>query len=155
MKKARYITEAALVGALYVVLCEFSALLGLSSGAFQIRFAEALTVLPAFLPSAVPGLFVGCLLANILSGAVMWDVIFGSLATLLGAFLTKILSRKNKYLASVPPIVANSVVIPLIIKYAYGVKIGFPLIFLGVLSGEIISCGILGTILISALLPKK
>ena len=146
MKKTKQISLSALIAALYVVLTYFSAMLGLSSGAIQVRFSEMLTVLPAFTPAAVPGLFIGCLLANILSGCVIWDVVFGSIATLLGAVFTRML-KKNKILAPLPPIISNTLIIPFVLRYAYGApgSIGYFMITLGI--GEIISCGVLGTLL--------
>lgn len=87
MKKAhtKALAQGAAIAASYVVLTFLANALGLSSGVIQLRFSEALTILPVFTPAAVPGLFAGCLLANILTGCLPLDVIFGSLATLLGA----------------------------------------------------------------------
>ena len=93
--KARYVASAALIAALYVVLTTISSLMGLSSGVIQVRFSEALTILPAFTPAAIPGLFIGCLISNIIAGGVIWDVIFGSVATLIGAVGTYLLKRKK------------------------------------------------------------
>ena len=84
-KKVLFLTQAAAIAALYFVLTWLASMLGLSSGAIQVRFSEALTILPFFTPAAIPGLFIGCLLSNFLTGAVVWDVVFGSIATLIGA----------------------------------------------------------------------
>lgn len=149
--KALFITHAAIIAALYVVLTYLASILGLSSGVIQIRFSEALTILPYFTPAAIPGLFVGCIIANLLSGAVIWDVVFGSMATLLGAVLTYLLKNKTKWLAPIPPILANTVVIPFVLTYAYGVPDGLGFLMLTVGIGEIISCGILGMALIKCL----
>lgn len=144
------ITQAAAIAAVYVVLTYVSAALGISSGAIQVRLSEALTILPYFTPAAIPGLFVGCLLANTLTGCALWDIVFGSLATLIGAALTRLL-RKRKWLAPVPPILANTVIVPFVLAYAYGVPDGIPFLMATVGAGEIISCGVLGMILLAAL----
>ena len=149
--KALFITHAAIIAALYVVLTYFAAILGLSSNAVQIRFSEALTILPYFTPAAIPGLFIGCIIANILSGAVIWDVIFGSLATLIGAVFTYLLRKRTKWLAPLPPIISNIIIVPLVLTYAYGVPDGLPFLMLTVGAGEIISCGVLGMILLKCL----
>lgn len=149
--KALFITHAAIIAALYVVLTYFASMLGLSNGAIQIRFSEALTILPFFTPAAIPGLFIGCILANILSGAIVWDVVFGSLATLIGAVFTYLLRKKTKWLAPVPPILANTIIIPFVLVYAYGVPDGLPYLALTVGIGEVISCGVLGMVLLKCL----
>ena len=111
------------------------------------RVSEALTILPAFTPAAVPGLFIGCLLANLLGGAAVPDVIFGSLATLIGAFFTWKLRNKHPFLAPVPPILSNMLIIPFVLRYAYGVPMAIPLMMLTVGFGEVLSCGVLGMLL--------
>ena len=152
MKKIHYITQGAVTAALYV--CLTLVFRPISFGAVQIRVSEVHTVLPMFTPAAVPGLFLGCLLANMLGGAVIWDVIFGSLATLAGAALGFLL-RKNRWLVSVPAIIANAVTVPFILRFAYGTEIPIPLMMLYVAAGESVSCYLLGQILISALLRRK
>ena len=91
--KTQYITRAAAIAALYVALTYLASLFGLSSGVIQIRFSEALTILPVFTSAAIPGLYIGCILANLLTGAAPYDVLFGSLATLIGAVGTYFLRR--------------------------------------------------------------
>ncbi|MBO5242318.1 MAG: QueT transporter family protein [Lachnospiraceae bacterium] len=145
-----FLTQAAMIAALYVVLTFLSNAFGLASGAIQIRISEALTLLPYFTPAAVPGLFVGCLLSNVLTGCALFDVLFGSLATLLGAIGTRIL-RKSKWLAPIPPIVSNMVIVPLVLTYVYELPGGIPYLMLTVGIGEIISCGVLGLSLLSVL----
>lgn len=141
--------QAALIAALYIVLTFIANAMGLANYAVQVRFSEALTILPYFTPAAIPGLFVGCLLSNILTGCALPDIIFGSLATLIAAILTYKL-RSNKWLAPIPPIAANAIIIPFVLLYAYGIK---PLwfSFITVTAGEIISCGILGMLLLISL----
>lgn len=149
--KTAKITTAAMIAALYVVLTYLTNLFGLANGAIQVRFSEMLTVLPYFLPSAVPGLAVGCLISNILTGCALWDVIFGTLATLLGALGTHFIAGKwlhTPWLSAAFPVFSNTVILPFILKYAYG----FPgsLIYFAVTVGvgELISAGLLGTVLV-------
>jgi len=148
-KNVLIMTQAAMIAALYVILTFLANTLGLASGAVQIRISEALTILPFFTPAAIPGLFIGCILSNTLTGCVPMDIIFGSLATLLGAFGTYFL-RKQKWLAAIPPIAANTLIVPFVLKYAYGIE---PLwfSFVTVFIGELISCGILGMVLLLSL----
>lgn len=148
--KVHFTTYAAMIAALYVVLTFLCNALGLANGAIQIRISEALTILPFYTPAAVPGLFLGCLISNLLTGCAMPDVIFGSLATLLGGIGTRLL-RKHKWLTPLPPIVANTVIIPFILTYVYELPGGIPYFMLTVGIGEIISCGILGLFLLSLL----
>lgn len=147
--KILFLTHAALIAALYVVLTYIANMLGIASGAIQVRFSEALTILPYFTPAAIPGLFVGCLLSNFLTGAPLPDIVFGSLATLIGALLTAKFHQK-KWFAPIPPILANAVIIPPVLLFAYGIR---PLWFsyITVTLGEIISCGVLGMLLLFAL----
>ena len=149
-KRTQFLTQGALIAALYVVLTYVSNLLGLASGVIQVRISEALTILPMFTFSAVPGLFAGCVAANLLTGAALWDIIFGSAATLLGALGTCYLG-KNRSLAAFFPIAANSIIVPFVLKIAYGVSEGYWFIFMTVCIGELISCGILGIMLAKAI----
>lgn len=145
-KRTKNLVMGALIAALYVVLTMLANALGLSSQVIQVRFSEALTILPVFTPAAIPGLFVGCLLANYVTGCVIWDILFGSIATLIGAVGTYLL-RKNKYLAVLPPILSNTIIVPFVLKYAYSVDDAIWIMFLTVGAGELISCGILGLLL--------
>ncbi len=146
--KTAYITRAAMIAAVYVVLTVLFA--PVSFGSIQLRFAEALTILPYFTPAAIPGLFVGCLLGNILGGAVIWDVIFGSLATLIGAVFSYLL-RKYKFLVSLPPVAANVLIVPFVLRYAYGIDLPIGIMMATVGVGEVLSCTVLGTILLLVL----
>ena len=107
-KNTMFLVQAAAIGAIYVVLTLLFA--PLSYGEVQVRFSEALTILPYFTPAAIPGLFVGCILSNLLGGAIPVDIIFGSIATLIGAIFTYKLRGASKWLAPLPPIVANAVI---------------------------------------------
>lgn len=145
-----FLAQGGMVAALYVALTLIASAMGLASGQIQLRLSEALTVLPCFFPAAVPGLFVGCLLANLLTGCVLWDVAVGSLATLLGALGTRLL-RKNRWLAVLPPIVSNILLVPPVLAWAYGVEESIPFLMLTVGLGEVLSCGVLGELMYSAL----
>ena len=148
-KKVTFLTQAAMISALYVVLTFVFA--PISFGEVQIRIAEMLTVLPIFTPAAVPGLFVGCLIGNITGGAMLPDVIFGSIATLVGAAGTYCLRNTNRFFAVLPPIVANVLIVPFVLRYAYGVALPIPFLMLTVGIGEVVSCGVLGNCLTTVL----
>lgn len=145
-KKALFLTQSAMIAALYVVLTLLANAFGLANYAIQVRFSEALTILPVFTPAAIPGLWVGCVLSNIITGCMPLDVVFGSLATLLGAIGTYLL-RKYKWAAVVPPIAANTLIVPFVLSYVYQFEGSIPYFMLTVGAGEIISCGVLGLIL--------
>ena len=155
------LVTAAMIAALYVVLSFAISAFGLASGAIQVRVSEALTVLPYFTPAAIPGLTIGCLLFNLLSGAAILDVIFGTLATLIGAvgswFIGKAARKISwmKYLVAVPPILANAFIVPWVLKTAYGLSDAYWYLVVTVGIGEIISCGILGMVLMMALMPIR
>ncbi len=154
MKTRQIVRKTAIAGsiaALYVVLTTLSALVGLDKGVIQFRLSEILTVLPYFCSEAIPGLFIGCALASFISGAILPDIIFGSLATLIAAVVTFFLGklfRNQKWLASVPPIIANTLVVPFILKFAYNAEGTIPFFMLTVFAGEFVTCGILGFILL-------
>jgi len=144
MKKSKSLVYGAVIAALYVILTLISSLFGISSGIIQLRLSEALCVLPCFTPVAIPGLAVGCALANLLTGANAIDIIVGALATLIGALLTRAL-RKNRFLAVLPPILANAIIIPFVLTLAYGLTEYSYLYLLATVGlGEIISAGLLG-----------
>ena len=148
-KKVLFLVHAAAIAAVYVVLTLLFA--PFSFGEVQVRASEALTVLPFFTPAAVPGLFAGCLIANILGGAIPADIAFGSIATLLGAAGTCLLRKKGRYLAPVPPIAANTLIVPFVLRFGYGVNLPIPFMMLTVGIGEVVSCGIFGMIVLTAL----
>ena len=150
MKKNDFSVKALCIGgaiaALYVVLTFVAQAFGLASGAIQVRLSEALTILPCFTAAAVPGLTVGCVLANLLTGCAAWDVVFGSLATLLGAIGTRLL-KKQPLLAWIPPVVSNAIIVPIILIKVYAVPDAWWFLVLTVGAGELISCGLLGLLL--------
>ena len=154
MHSTQYLTHAAAIAAIYTVLTVIAAGFGLANGAVQVRFSEALTVLPFFTPAAVPGLAVGCLISNIVTGCALPDIIFGTLATLLGALGSHAL-RRNRFLVSLPPILANTIIIPFVLSYAYHIPGGIPYFMLTVGAGEVISCLLFGQILLTALSPIR
>ena len=147
----RYIVEGALIAAIYVVLT--IAFAPISFGVMQIRVAEILTILPLFTPAAVPGLFLGCLLGNLLGGAVILDIFFGSLATLIGAWLGYLL-RFNRWLVPIPTVISNTVIIPLVLRYGYGTNIPLPMLALYIAAGEIAGSYILGELLAAVLIKR-
>ena len=142
----RNIVFGGMTAALYVVLTIVAAAFGLASGAVQVRLSEALTILPVFSAAAIPGLTVGCVLANLITGCLPWDVVFGSLATLIGAVGTRML-RDKPMLAWIPPVISNMVIVPIVLMKVYGLPDAWWYLTLTVGAGEVISCGVLGLLL--------
>ena len=167
-KKVLFITQGAIIGALYTVLTVIAGSLNLANGVIQVRFSEALTILAAFTPAAIPGLWIGCILSNILTGCHYLDVIFGSLATLIGAVGTYLLTHRkaddkwlfkpgkaSMFLAPLPPVLANTIIVPFILSYVYQFEGSIPFFMVTVGAGEILSCYVLGLVLYNALMPRK
>lgn len=154
-KKTSFLTKSAVIAAIYVVLTLLSALFGLSGGIIQLRLSEALTVLPIFTEAAVPGLFIGCFISNAITGSALWDTVFGSIATLLGAIGTYYLRKKNMFTALLPPVISNMLIIPFILRYVYGAEGSLPFFVLTVGIGEIICCEALGYFLGKSLKKHK
>ena len=152
-KKVLFWVQAAMIAAIYVVLIVLFA--PFSFGEIQVRIAEALTILPVFTPAAIPGLFMGCIIGNIFGGSILPDIIFGSLATLIGAYFTYLLRKQVKYLAPLPPILSNTLIVPLVLRYAYGINLPIPFLMMTIGVGEVISCGVLGMIVYAALEKYK
>ena len=140
------IVNGGMIAALYVVLTVIAAQFNLASGAIQVRFSEALTIMPVFTAAAVPGLAAGCVLANLLTGCAAWDVVFGSVATLIGAVGTRLLKDKP-LLAWIPPVLSNMAIIPVILIKVYGVPDAWWFLVLTIGAGEVLSCGVLGLLL--------
>ncbi len=145
-----YLSQAAMIAALYVVLTLLANALGLANYAIQVRFSEALTILPFFTPAAIPGLTIGCLLSNILTGCAPLDILFGTLATLIGALGTYAL-RRFEWLAPLPPILANTIIVPWVLRFAYDIPDAIPYLMATVGAGELISCGLIGMLLLRSL----
>lgn len=146
-RKIKAITTSAVIASLYVVLTYITCLFGLANGAVQCRLSESLLILPMFTPSAMSGLFIGCIISNILTGGIITDVIFGSLATLAGVVGVYLLRKRHPATATLANVVSNMIVVPFVLKYAYGLDGGLLYFVLTVGVGEIISCTVLGTVL--------
>ena len=149
------LTRAAMVAALYAVLTLL--LQPFSFGPVQLRVSEALTLLPVLMAEAVPGLFIGCLTANLLCGAMWYDVVFGSLATLLAALCTRGL-RRSSVAAAAMPVLFNAFIVGPVVYFAYscapGAAFSMPLLLKDVLSvgvGEAAACFGLGLFLLQVL----
>ena len=145
------LTMAGLIAALYVLLTLFAQMLGMASGVIQVRISEALTILPIFTAAAVPGLTIGCFLSNFMTGCAAWDVVFGTLATFLGAVGTRIIGRRIPVLGPVFPIAANCIIVPQVLIHVYGAEEALWFLVITVGIGEILSCGVLGWMLYKAL----
>jgi uncharacterized membrane protein len=148
-----FITQAAAIAGIYVVLTFVFA--PISFGEVQVRVSEALCILPLFTPAAIPGLYIGCLLGNLLSGASIFDVVFGSIATLIGAVGTYYLRHRKPVIATLPPILSNALIVPFILRYAYEVTLPIWMMILSVGAGEVLSVAGLGLLLYSVLEPNK
>lgn len=150
----KYLTRAAVIAALYVVLTYLAGLMNLAYGPVQFRFSEALTVLPFLFPEAIPGLFVGCIVSNLISPYGMLDLVVGSLATLIAAIWTAKCGKR--WFAPMPPVIANAVLVGAMIAwYEAGFGAGFPAAFaynaLTVGLGELVVCYVLGLPLLTVL----
>ncbi len=150
-----YLTQASLIAALYVMLTIISNFAGLASGVIQLRLSEMLTIIPVFTPAAIPGLAVGCAVANLATGCALWDVVFGTLATTLGALGTYYIGRKYPYAGPAFPIAANALIVPKVLQVVYGAEGTYWYFMLTVGIGEILSCGVLGIILYRVLRKTK
>lgn len=151
----RYLSTAGIIAALYTVMAYFSSVFGIAYGPVQCRFSEALCVLPFLTPAAVPGLFLGCLVANLLSPYGALDIIFGSVATLLAAFWTR--HTHHKWLAPLPPVICNAVIVGAVITIQqvpmelFWGTFAYNALTVGL--GEALACYVLGGLLLTQL-PK-
>ena len=160
MKKSNSLSLArgGIIAALYVALTYASFLFGLSSGAIQLRLSEMLTILPAFLPEAIPGLYIGCIIANLLTGGSIYDILLGSLATLIGAIGARALRKSHPLLIAMPTVIANALIVPLVIILSAGgaeTFASFPYFALTVGIGEFLSAGLLGWLAYRAIEKNK
>ena len=146
-KKMYHLAHGAMIAAVYVALTV--AFAPISFGAIQFRVSEALCILPYFTPAAVPGLFAGCFLSNLMLGS-PWDMVFGSLATLIGAAGSWYL-RRHKWCVCLPPILSNAIIIPWVLRYAYGSPDLIPVTMVTVGIGEVLAVGVLGNVLMVTL----
>ncbi len=146
MKKTSNLTYGALIASVYILLTLLSNMAGLASGVIQLRLSEALCILPLFTPAAVPGLFAGCIISNILTGCAPWDIFFGGAATLIGALGTFLL-RRFRYISLIPPILANTLILPWVLSLVYSFEGSIFYFMVTIFIGEFISIGILGTLL--------
>ena len=140
------ICNAAVIAAIYTVLTALSAALGLSGGIIQFRISEALCIFAVFTPAAIPGMTLGCIISNLLTGAAAWDVIFGSAATLVGIIGSRML-KKHPYIAPAPYFAANTLIVPFILRFVYGSEGSLPFFMLTVGAGEAV-CAWIGGILL-------
>ena len=145
-----FLVQASMIAAIYVAVTYYVNAWGLANGAIQVRLSEALCILPIFTPAAIPGLFIGCLLSNTITGCVIWDIVFGSMATLIGAVGTYLL-KDTKFAYTIPPVIANAIIVPFVLRFAYGVPDAIWVLVITVGVGEVISVCFLGSLLRKAL----
>lgn len=150
-KSLIYICEASAIAALYTAITVIIGPFG--NAAIQCRISEAMCILPVFTSAAIPGLAIGCLISNIATACLWQDVLFGTLATLIGAIGARLL-RRVWWMTPLPTVVANTLIVPFVLAYAYGVEAGIPFLMLSIGIGEIISAYVLGLILLITLRPN-
>ena len=153
---ALYLTRGAMIAALYVAITWLCSAVGLSSGVIQFRISEAMCILPVFLPEAVPALFIGCMLSNLIAGGVIWDIVFGALATLLGAIGARLLRKlppKFIWAATLPTLISNMLIVPPVLIFAYGAADAYWFILVTVGIGELV-CACFGGAALYFLLKK-
>lgn len=149
-----YVAVGGLTASFYMVLTFISAVLGLSSGFIQFRISEALCILPMYSVAAILGLTIGCLLSNLLVGGFIWDVVFGSLATFLGAVGTYML-RKHRWIAPICPVIANATIIPLILVHVYGIQQAYWVIVVSITISEFLCAYVFGQFFIEIIRRNK
>ncbi len=167
-ERTKFLASASLIAALYIALTYISMAFGLDKNAIQLRFSEALVALAIISPAAIPGVTVGCLISNILTGCAPLDIALGPIATLAGALgaycIGRLCEKKGRvgfaFLATLPTVLANTIVIPIVIYVCYTIpgKQDFavlPVFAVTVFIGELISAGVLGTLLYFAIRKRK
>lgn len=137
MKNTRFLIQAAIIAAVYATLTII--LMPFSYGVMQVRISEALTILPYFTPAAIPGLFIGCVVSNMVGPYGLLDMVFGSSATLIAAVCSYYL-RSKPLLVPLPPVIANGIIIGAMLYYAYSVPMPLVACILWVAAGELIAC---------------
>ena len=142
-QQTRLLCHAAIIASLYIAFTYVTAMLGLASGAIQLRLSEAMCILVAFTPAAIPGLTLGCLISNLVTGCLPTDILFGTLATLIGALGGRLL-RRSPCLVPIPTVLANTLIVPFVLAFAY--REGLPFLFLSVGIGELLSAYLLGVL---------
>ena len=145
------VSRGGVIAALYIALTHLAALLGLASGVIQFRISEALCVLAIVLPEAIPALAVGCFVANLTTGCLILDVVFGSAATLIGAVGAYLLKKAPTWVATLPTVLANAVIVPFVLMFVYKLEGGYIFFFATVAIGELACATVLGTILAKSL----
>lgn len=147
-KRLKLLVHAAVIAAMYAAITLFTPARFLAYEGWQVRIAEAMTLLPMVTPAAIPGLFVGCIIVNLFSPVVsIYDIVFGSLATLIAGYLTH--KIKNKWLAALPPVLINAVVVGLVLAFTAGLPFWLTALQVGV--GQAIACYVLGIPLLKAI----
>ncbi|MBQ2816728.1 MAG: QueT transporter family protein [Clostridia bacterium] len=144
------ITRASIIAAIYTAI---SLLLApISFGQVQVRLSEALTLLPIFLPEAVPALFIGCLISNMIGGMGILDIVFGSLCTLIAAIFTYLLRKKSAFISAAPPVIINAFGVAAVLHFASGLPYFITVLWVGL--GQVLSVYFVG-IPLMALLKKR
>jgi uncharacterized membrane protein len=141
MKNTKFLIQAAVIAAVYATLTII--LMPISSGVIQVRVSEALTILPYFTPAAIPGLFIGCLVSNMVGPNGPIDMVLGSSATLIAAICSYYL-RSKPLLVPLPPVITNGIIIGCMLHYAYSVPLPLFVCMLSVAAGELIACYLIG-----------
>lgn len=153
-RSIKHVTSSGLIAALYVVFTIISASLGLSSGAIQFRLSECLCAVALITPAAIPGLTIGCILANLLTGCMLLDVVFGSVATWLGVTFAYYM-RKQRYVALLGPVISNMLIVPLILIHVYGINSSYLYLMLTVGIGEFACAYVAGQVLYAAIAQRN
>ncbi len=152
MKNTKFLIQAAIIAAIYATLT--IVLMPFSYGVMQVRVSEALTILPFFTPAAIPGLFIGCLVANMVGPYGLMDMVLGSAATLLAAVFSYYL-RSKPLLVPLPPVITNGIMIGCMLYYAYSVPLPLIACILWVAAGQLIACYLIGYPLLRILKKYK
>lgn len=150
--KTKFITQSAVIAAIYIAVTALFAPISFGHNFFQLRISEALTILPIFTPAAIPGLFIGCAISNIAFGGLgIIDLVLGSLATLISSFLTYSLRRKSPFIAIAPPVLVNAVIVGLYLNRLISPEINPLINIIWVFAGQFLSCYALGLPLCKAI----